>query len=330
MAQTITILGTGGTIASTDETGGAKPSKNSEALVEAVPQLADYADLDVREVAQRPSFDMDIPTLEELRQAIEGAVEDDADGILVTHGTDTMEESAYYLDLTLDVGVPVVFSGAQRRPDEVSPDGPANLFTAVRVLTDDRIRNSGGVYIAFDEELHAARDVTKRHTRKLDAFESPEKGPVAVTTRGAVRWYREPGSYSVTLDGTGEPSDIDVRMVTSGVGVGGDQIEDALDAGVDGLVVEGTGLGNTTAAVGNAIEQAVSAGVPVVVTSRCYAGSTAAVYGTDGGGQTLADYGAIHGDDLPAHKARLKLRVVLQHVDEASQVRRYFSGYEIQ
>ncbi|MFB9808167.1 asparaginase domain-containing protein [Haladaptatus pallidirubidus] len=103
-----------------------------------------------------------------------------------------MEESAYYLDLALDVGVPVVVTGAQRRPDEVSPDGPSNLVTAVRVFTDERIRNTGGVYIAFDEELHAARDATKRHTRKLDTFESPEKGPVAVTTRDEVRCYREP------------------------------------------------------------------------------------------------------------------------------------------
>ncbi|GAA0234871.1 asparaginase [Haladaptatus pallidirubidus] len=325
MRPTISILGTGGTIASTDGADGATPSKSSEALVTAVPQLADYAALDVREVAQRPSFDMDIPTLEELRRAIRETVEGGADGIVVTHGTDTMEESAYYLDLALDVGVPVVVTGAQRRPDEVSPDGPSNLVTAVRVFTDERIRNTGGVYIAFDEELHAARDATKRHTRKLDTFESPEKGPVAVTTRDEVRCYREPRSYSANLDGSGDLSDIDVRMVKSGAGVGGDQIEAALDTGVDGLVVEGTGLGNTTAAVGDAIEQAISTGVPVVVTSRCYAGSTAPVYGTRGGGRTLANHGAMHGDDLPTHKARLKLLLVLRHVDDPSHTRRYFS-----
>ncbi|MFB9808166.1 hypothetical protein ACFFQF_24620 [Haladaptatus pallidirubidus] len=114
-------------------------------------------------------------------------------------------------------------------------------------------------------------------------------------------------------------------MVKSGAGVGGDQIEAALDTGVDGLVVEGTGLGNTTAAVGDAIEQAISTGVPVVVTSRCYAGSTAPVYGTRGGGRTLANHGAMHGDDLPTHKARLKLLLVLRHVDDPSHTRRYFS-----
>lgn len=159
MRPHITILGTGGTIASTDSATGAGPSKRSEELVEAVPQLDDYADLDVREVSQRPSFDMDFSTLEPLRQTVEHVVANGADGIVVTHGTDTMEESAYYLDLTLGIDVPVIFTGAQRRPDEVSSDGPANLLTAVRVLSENQIRKSNGVYIVFDEELHAARDI---------------------------------------------------------------------------------------------------------------------------------------------------------------------------
>ncbi|WP_458190322.1 asparaginase [Haladaptatus sp. NG-WS-4] len=324
MRPHITILGTGGTIASTDSTTGAKPSKRSEELVEAVPQLDDYADIDVREVAQRPSFDMDFSTLETLRQTIEQGVADSTDGIVVTHGTDTMEESAYYLDLTLDIDVPVIFTGAQRRPDEVSSDGPANLLTAVRVLSENRIRKSNGVYLAFDEELHAARDVTKRHTRKLNTFKSPEKGPIAAITRDEVRIYREPKSYSVDLDG--DPSNTDVRMIKSGVGIDASQIDEALDGGVDGLVLEGTGLGNTTEALGDAVKQALSADVPVVVTSRCYAGATAPVYGTGGGGQTLVDHGALLGDDLPAHKARIKLLLALSVVDDPSEVESVFTS----
>lgn len=322
MRPTIAVLGTGGTIASTDASDGAGPSMKSDELVAAVPGLDDHANLLVREVVQRPSFSMDFPTLRQLRDAVGDVVADGADGVIVTHGTDTMEESAYHLDLVLGVDVPVVFTGAQRRPDELGNDGPSNLSTAVRAVTDDRIRSVGGVYIAFDEALYAARYVTKRHTRKLDTFVSPERGPVAVVTRDAVRLYRDPGSASVDLDVA--ESDAEVRVVGSAIGVSSAQVDEALEAGVDGLVLEGTGLGNVTAALGDAVARAVDAGVPVVVTSRCFAGSTAAVYGTAGGGQALASHGAVHGDDLPAHKARLKLRLVLALVDDPSEVGEWF------
>ncbi|MFD1514361.1 asparaginase [Halomarina rubra] len=323
MTTTLTVLGTGGTIASTDGDDGATPSKRSEELVEAVPELTDVATIEVREVTRTPSFDMDLETLDELRDAVEDATET-TDGVLITHGTDTMEESAYYLDLTLDVDVPVVFTGAQRRPDELSADGPANLLTAARTLTDERIATAGGVYVAFDEELHAARDVTKRHTRKLNAFASPETGPVATVTRDAVRLHREPGSYSATFDVDAPTAT--VRVVPSGVGVDRGPIDDALDTGVDGIVLEGTGLGNTTAALGDAVDRAISGGVPVVVTSRCYAGPTLPVYGTAGGGRRLEDHGAVHADDLPAQKARLKLVVALDQADDPSDVTTHFSG----
>jgi L-asparaginase len=120
------------------------------------------------------------------------AVNDGADGVVITHGTDTMEKSAYYLDLVLDLDAPVVFTGAQRRSDEVSPDGLSNLLTAVRAASHGRFRGAGGVYIAFDVELHAARDVTKEHTSNLSAFVSPDKCPVVRLTRESVRVHREP------------------------------------------------------------------------------------------------------------------------------------------
>lgn len=143
-------------------------------------------------------------------------------------------------------------------------------------------------------------------------------------TRDEVRIYREPRSYSVDLDG--DPSNTDVRMIKSGVGIDASQIDKALDKGVDGLVLEGTGLGNTTKALGNAVKQALSADIPVVVTSRCYAGATAPVYGTGGGGQTLVDHGALLGDDLPAHKARIKLLLALSVVDDPSELESVFTS----
>lgn len=324
MANTVTVLGTGGTIASTGGEEGASPSKSGADLVDAVPELADHATIEVHEVCQRPSFDMDVETIERIGHGANDAARDGADGIVVTHGTDTMEESAYYLDLTLQLDVPVVFTGAQRRPDEVSPDGPANILTAVRMATHERVRRHGAVYVAFDETLHAARDVTKLHTSNLDTFTSFEKGPVATATREGVRIYRQPVSYSDGFE-VSSPS-AEVRMVHSAVGIDGRLIEACVEDDVDGIVLEGTGLGNATTAVGDAVERAIDAGVPVVVTSRCPAGATAPVYGS-GGGQTLADYGAIHGDDLPAHKARLKLMLALEAAESRDQLGEYFDGY---
>lgn len=310
MSASITVLSTGGTIASTPAEDGATPSKNGVDLIAAVPEIESYANIEAMEVVQTPSFDMDIESLTALAEQTRTAVDHGADGIVITHGTDTMEESAYYLDLVLDLSEPVVFTGSQRRSDETSPDGPSNLHTAVRAASHERFRGEGGVYIAFDEELHAARDVTKGHTSALSAFVSPDKCPVARFTREGVRVHRSPGSRSNSIGVT--TTSADVSMVKTGISVGEQQLNDALEAGIDGIVVEGTGLGNTTSALGDAIGEALEANVPVVITSRCQGGAVAPVYGTPGGGQTLRSHGIIDGGDLPAHRARLKLMLLIE------------------
>lgn len=314
MSAEIAVIGTGGTIASTQNEAAATPQKSGAELVEAVPELSEYATLTVQDIAQVASFDIDIDTIADIGDAAADAIADGADGIVVTHGTDTMEESAYVLDLTREFDVPVVFTGAQRRSDEHSPDGPANLLAAVRAATDDRLQAAGGVYVAFDMELHSPRDVTKTHTSALGTFKSPGKGPIASVTRDDIRMHRRPGSHSASIAVT--RSSADVRMIKSGVGVGARQVESAREQAVDGLVIEGTGLGNTTSALGSAIGDTVERGLPVVVASRCHAGATAPVYGTDGGGQTLVDNGAVQAGDLSAHKARLKLALSLADVRE--------------
>lgn len=319
MTPDVLVVSTGGTIASESREGGAAPSRRGQRLVEDVPELTDHADIAVRNLAQRSGFEMDFAVMASVAEAVREA---DPDGVVVTHGTDTMEESAYYLDLTLGADVPVVFTGAQRRPDEVSPDGPSNMLTAVRAATDGRVREAGGVYLAFDEVLHAAREVTKAHTSRLGTFVSPDAGPVATATRDGFRFHRPPGTDTPTLPG-GVP-DAAVRMVKSAAGVGGGPVRRALADGTDGIVLEGTGLGNTTAPLGEAVGEAVADGVPVIVTTRCHAGATNPVYGGDGGGETLRRHGALFGGALPAHKARIKLALALGETSEREQLRQYF------
>jgi len=191
----------------------------------------------------------------------------------------------------------------------VSPDGPSNLLTAVRAAAHERLRGAGGVYVAFDEEVHAARDVTKGHASALSAFVSPDKSPVARVTRQGLRVLRAPGSRSASLDVT--ETGADVAVVSSGMDAGRRAVDDAVAAGVDGIILEGTGLGNTTTPIGAAVGDAVDAGVPVGVVTRCRGGAVAPVYGTSGGGEQIRTRGVIDGDDLPAAKARVKLMLAL-------------------
>lgn len=233
-----------------------------------------------------------------------------------------MEESAYHLDLALDLDIPIVFTGAQRRPDEVSTDGPANLITSFRAATHDEIRS--GVYIAFNEELHAARDVTKAHSSKLETFESPDKGPVAVFTRDDARLFREPRSYSVSLPALGPNKT--VSIASSGQGMDDRRIRFAIEQGDDGLILDGFGLGNTSETLSDAVQDAIDSGMPVVITSRTHAGTLNAIYG-NGGGQTLQDHGALSGEDLPAHKARIKLLLALEATNSMTELREYFGSW---
>jgi L-asparaginase len=227
----------------------------------------------------------------------------DVDGIVVTHGTDTLAETARYLDLTCDA--PVVVTGAQRRPDEQGSDGPTNLRTAVRAAAHERVAE--GTYVAFDEELHAAATVRKAHTCALDTFRSPESGPIARFTRRRIHWNREPTGAERTLP-VPEPDDHPiVPIVVSSSGIDGTAFTDA-EARADGVVVAGTGLGNVTEKLGAAIAEA---SCPVVVASRCHAGPTEPIYGTTGGGATLATHEHVRFAHATPWGARIELMLAI-------------------
>ncbi len=308
------ILSTGGTIASTDGDGGARPDKRGSDLVENLHGAGQSVDLTVEQVAQLPSFDMDFETMATVVRRAEAAASEGSDGIVVTHGTDTMEESAYFSTLTTEMDVPIVFTGAQRRPDELSPDGPANLAKAIRVVAHDRLQGVGGTYVVFNDEIHTARSVRKMHTSQLHTFQSPGSGPLGTLFRDRIQFHADPnGSY-----GSFDPiaPECDVRIVPSCVGVSRNPIDEAVRASVDGIVLEGTGLGNTTAEMGEAVADALDTGIPTIVASRCPGGVTVPVYGGGGGGKSLLDHGVGFADGLPAHKARIKLALAIDQADD--------------
>ncbi|WP_434521418.1 asparaginase [Halorubrum sp. AS12] len=319
----VAVVACGGTIASEPSDDGAAPEKTGADLVEAVPAAADYARVTTKEVCSQPGFDVRwrdvLATATAARDAVgedadtcDAGAEEAADGVVVTHGTDTLADTAFALDLLTDLDAPVVVTGAQRRLDEPSSDVPANLALAVRAAADDRF--SSGVHVAFDDELHAARDVVKGHSNALSTMTSPGAGPVATFTRAASRLLRTPERgvpVAPLADAIDDAADVpEVPVIHSGTGVGAGALEHALDAGVGGVVLEGTGLGNVTGALGDAIAEAVES-VPVVVSGRPPAGPTEPVYGTPGGAVTLADHGVTFAGDLPAAKARVALALGL-------------------
>ncbi|MGM0447780.1 MAG: asparaginase [Methanobacteriota archaeon] len=308
----VAVVACGGTIASEPSDDGAAPEKTGDDLVAAVPAVSDDARVTTREVCSQPGFDVRWRDVLATAAAARDAVSEGAEGVVVTHGTDTLADTAFALDLLTDLDAPVVVTGAQRRLDEPSSDVPANLALAVRAAGDERF--APGVHVAFDDELHAARDVVKRHSNALSTMTSPGAGPVATFTRAASRLVRTPergvavAPLADAIEGPGRVPEVPV--VHSGTGVGAGALERALDAGVGGVVVEGTGLGNVTGELGDAIGEAVEH-VPVVVAGRPPAGPTEPVYGTPGGAVTLADRGATFAGDLPAAKARVALALGL-------------------
>lgn len=309
MTAELLILTLGGTIASTATPTGARPTRSGAALIEDVPDLEAVGSPTVVEVARKPSTELTFEDLERVREEIVEATAADPEArIVVVQGTDTMEETAFYLDLVIDhraLGRPIVLTGAQRRPDELGNDGPRNLLDAATFATDERLAGHGGVYVAFDETLHAAADVRKTHASRLNAFTSPNVGPIAEQTRGGVRLRGEPGSRTGSLPPT--PVSTAVEVVDAGLGADGSSVRRAVDAGIDGLVLEATGLGNAPKALGDALGEAIEGGTVVAVASRCPAGEVEPVYGAGGGGRRLVEDGALFAGSLSAHKARIAL-----------------------
>ncbi|MDQ4019203.1 MAG: asparaginase [Actinomycetota bacterium] len=307
--MTVVVVSTGGTIGMRPDpaTGKLVPAVSGEELVDTL-GWRDGPPLELDDFARVPSFDMHGDLALVLADRVRDHCRpDDVAGIVVTHGTDTMEESVYLVDRLLDSDKPVVFTGAQRAADEPDSDGPRNLGNAIRVALTPEARGRGAL-IVFDGEVHAAREARKVHTSALRAFASPGYGPLGHVDGTRVLLGRRP-ERSRPLP---RPSAALPRVDLIRLYAGADDIllHASLDAGSRAIVLEGTGRGNANERVLPGIEAAVQAGVPVVVCSRCVAGRVEPVYGR-GGGKDLAEAGAVFAGDLAGPKARVLLQLVL-------------------
>ena len=253
------------------------------------------------------SYALDLEDGFRLRGAIDEKLADPTiDGVVVTHGTDTMEESAYMADLLVASDKPIVFTGAQRAADQPDADGPRNIADSIRVAASDEARGLGAM-ICFEQELHAARDVTKTHTSRVDTFISGEHGKLGEIDGEKIIIQRRP-----TLVKKIEAASVagDIEIVKMAMGTSGRYLRFAAEQGAKAIVIEGFGRGNATPPVTEAALEVVAKGIPVVMTSRCQRGRVMPIYG-NGGGKTLSEGGVIFAGDLSSQKARVLVALLM-------------------
>lgn len=311
MTSHVHILSTGGTIASTSTGAGKTPTVSANDLIDAVPTIADVAPIDVEDVISLSGFQIDFSAINAVADAVERVAAGRCDGVVITHGTDTMAETAFAIALTVDVDLPVVFTGAQRSFDDPGTDGPVNIDTAIRVCASKSFQSTGGCYIAFNDRVHLAEKVVKAHSSNLDGFESPDTGPIAERIGDTIEPIAALDSTRPIYPGRRLPTDVTIPIVINAAGAEGSCIDVGRDTVPDGIVVAGTGLGNVTDALAEVLLEWIDRNVPVVLTTRCHAGSVNGTYGGPGGAKTLLDGGAVAGGHLPAWKARIALSLAL-------------------
>ncbi len=318
----IIIITTGGTIAmKKKEDGLAVPVVTGEDFLQALPELAGLGEIRALTWKNVPGAHLQLNDIVELAGVLKQFYEKGFDGAVITHGTDTMEESAYLLDLLFEQKMAVVLTGAQRNPSLPGNDGPANLLDAVLTATDPRSQEAG-VLLVFNGEVHCARDVQKTHTSRLDTFKSPEFGPLAAITNMRVHWYRLPlikEHYNIA-----EKLNSRIELVRCVLGGDDSLIKLALQNKLDGLIIEALGAGHVPPQMMTSIKTAVAKGLPVVLCSRCTGRLFTDTYGFAGSEKELREAGVIFGDALPGIKARLKLSVLLAAGFSTSEIKYHF------
>lgn len=304
----LVVLSTGGTIASTPESGGdAIPSLDATDFVEAIPGLEKIDRIQTKEFSNVPSSYIGIEQMHELVVTIEQIdSKSHVDGVIVTHGTDTLEETALFVDLCYGGDTTVVFTGAMRNPSLPSPDGPNNILGAARVAVSPNPPHN--VFVSMNDRVHLPKSVTKVHTMNPDSFQSPEFGPVGVIDEDRLVWSNRPfhtEQYEV------EPAYLtdNVHALTLTADMPPEQVEIAKEA--KALVLATMGAGHIPPSIIPALQTVADSGIPIVATSRCVEGRLAKdTYGFHGSEQTLQDMGCYYSTHN-LQKTRIKAIVAL-------------------
>jgi L-asparaginase len=305
----VSVLALGGTIASTNSGAGVTPTLTAAQLVDSVPGLAQVARIRGNTFRQVPSPELTLADMSALAQEIERRLASGDAGVVVTQGTNTIEETAFTLDLLVDGDAPVVITGAMRNPTLAGADGPANLLAAVSTAASEHARGLGAL-VVFADEIHAARFVRKAHTQSVCPFRSSPAGPIGWLSEGKVRIGARPaGRRHLALHSVTEPPP--VALLTFGAGDEGRLVRAIAPAGYRGLVIEGTGGGHTNADSVEELER-LAKEMPVVLASRTGAGDVLQqTYSFVGSEIDLIRRGLIPAGAMTGAQARMLLRLLL-------------------
>ncbi len=309
----VQFIATGGTIAMKVDpvTKGVVPAISGDDLMQSVPDAAKYARIEVNNFSKMSANYITDDWWARLSKSVNDALaRPEVAGVVVAQGTDTMEETAYWLDLTVDSEKPVVMIGAQRNASSPDFDGPRNLLNAIRIAVAPKARGKG-VMVSMNNEINAARSVIKTHTANVETFQGGNFGWLGEVWDDKVVFSRAPlrrmhlpvksGDFPV------------VHIFPMYAGADGMFIRHAVDNGAKGIVVQAVGMGNMNVSMYEAVKYAIGKGVPVVIATRVANGRTMPVYGFDGGGKTTFDAGAVMAGDLSPQKAKILLTLLLHN-----------------
>ncbi|WDV44464.1 asparaginase [Clostridiaceae bacterium M8S5] len=323
MKKKVAVIFTGGTISMKVDSrlGAAIPLLTNEEIISMVTNIEKHAIIETINFARLPGPHITPEIMLELSKLITILIQrNDIDGVVVTHGTDTLEETAYFLDLTINCTKPVIVVGAMRNGSELGYDGPSNLAAAIctSICSDSCGK---GVLVVMNDEVNAASEVTKTNTLSLNTFQSPQFGPLGIVDNDEVLFYRtiknEPKLNVKNINAR-------VALLKCASGMSSDILEFCINAGYNGIVIEALGRGNVPIGMVSGIKKAIDNDLAIVIVSRCYAGRVLDTYGYSGAGRELKEYGAIFGDNLPGQKARIKLLLALSTYDNIEDVKKVF------
>jgi L-asparaginase len=323
--QIVLVVGMGGTIAmTTTDGGGVAPALSARQLVDAVPGLAGTGiDVEVRNLRNRPGASLTTEDLYELHTVIEARLASGIAGVVVTQGTDTIEETAYFLDLLHGGPAPIVVTGAMRNPTLAGADGPANLLAAITVAASPAARGLGCL-VVFADEVHGAGRVRKTHSTSVGTFASPNGGPLGYVVEGETRILNRPAERLVVPLPAPPPAWPRVGLYVATLGDDGSLL-DTITRQLDGLVIAGFGVGHVPERWLPALTEA-AARIPVVLASRTGGGSVlTGTYGFPGAERSLTRAGLVPAGFLHPYKARILLQILLAAGADLARIAALFS-----
>ncbi|UZW12786.1 asparaginase [Clostridium pasteurianum] len=319
--KNILIIFTGGTISMKRDKNinASVPSMCGKDILDLIPNVDNIANIHCMDFSTIPSPHITPEKMLELSKMISENAKV-YDGIVVTHGTDSLEETAYLVDLTCNTSNPVIFTGAMKSSSELGWDGAANLVTAVLTAASESAKNKG-VLVIMNGEIHCAAQVTKTNTHSLDTFKSLDFGPIGFVDNNKPYFYFD---YSKSEYISVSKIESGVSLIKCACGMDYKLIKFCVDSGTKGIVIEGMGSGNIPPDMLPGIDYAINRNIPIILVSRCITGKVSDSYGYKGGGKDLTNRGVILGGNLNGQKARIKLMAALGFTNDLCEIKKIF------